>query len=338
MGTGVHTGFDVLRNCQDNSCIPAHLPHPMAYPRTIPNYDLYGDQARTSWSNAFNFEWIPQRSAPYQWVIQPHRHEAFLQILYLTAGSVQLQIEDSHSEVHAPCLIVIPAGHVHGFRFSQNIDGPVVTASQKALESVAATVMPELLTTLRKPRVLPLQDDMRYSGQLMPLFLALEQESRTHAPGQMAAGTSLLVALMVQVYRISGVTDESPHTSLHTVSRKARQIEKFRALVDRDFRQQHSVQAYAREMGVTAGQLSRLCRDVLGMSSLDAINARIVHEAQRELVYTSLPIKQLAGELGFEDDAYFSRFFRKHTGLNPKAFRAQALGRLAEHPAGAAAL
>jgi AraC family transcriptional regulator, transcriptional activator of pobA len=303
----------------------------MAYPRTIPNYDLYGDQARPAWSNAFNFEWIPQRSAPYQWVIQPHRHEAFLQILHLTAGTVQLQIEDSRSEVQAPCLIVIPAGHVHGFRFSKNIDGPVVTASQKALESVAAAVMPELLTTLRKPWVLPLQDDMRYSGQLMPLFLALEQESRTHAPGQMAAGTSLLVALMVQVHRISGVTDENPHTTLHTVSRKARQIEKFRALVDRRFRHQHSVQAYAAELGVTAGQLSRLCREVLGMSSLDAINARIVHEAQRELVYTSLPVKQLASELGFEDDAYFSRFFRKHTGLSPKAFRAQALGRMQGH-------
>ncbi len=331
LGASPRRRFDVLRNCLDNSCNSASPIAPlMAYPRTIPNYDLYGDKASNKWTNAFNFEWIPQRSAPYQWVIQPHRHEAFLQILYLTAGGVQLQIEDGQSTVLAPCLIVIPAGHVHGFRFSPTSDGPVVTASQKALESQAAVVMPELLATLRTPCVLPLQDEMRYSHQLMPLFLALEQESRTHAPGQMAAGTSLLTALMVQVYRISGVTDESPTTSLHTVSRKARQIEKFRALVDKNFKHQHSVQAYAQEMGVTSGQLSRLCREVLGMSSLDTINARIVHEAQRELVYTSLPVKQLAAELGFDDDAYFSRFFRKHTGLSPKAFRAQAIGQMAQ--------
>ena len=103
----------------------------MAYPRVIPNYDLYGDQASPAWSNSFNFEWIPQRSAPYQWFIQPHRHDAFLQLLYLTRGQVQVQIDDVHVEAHAPCLLVIPAGHVHGFRFSHDIDGPVVTASAR---------------------------------------------------------------------------------------------------------------------------------------------------------------------------------------------------------------
>jgi len=76
---------------------------------------------------------------------------------------------------------------------------------------------------------------------------------------------------------------------------------------------------------VTAGQLSRRCREALGLSGLDVINARLLHEAQRDLVYTHLPIKQLAAELGFEDDAYFSRFFRKHMGISPTAFRSRAL-------------
>jgi len=71
------------------------------------------------------------------------------------------------------------------------------------------------------------------------------------------------------------------------------------------------------------------------MSGLDVINARILHEAQRELVYTSLPVKQLAAELGFDDDAYFSRFFRKHTGVSPKVFRANALREMrADSPPG----
>ena len=79
---------------------------------------------------------------------------------------------------------------------------------------------------------------------------------------------------------------------------------------------------------MSVGQLSRLCREVLGQSSLQVMNDRLIQEAQRELVYTSLPIKQLASELGFDDDAYFSRFFRKHTGVSPKAYRASALASL----------
>ena len=82
---------------------------------------------------------------------------------------------------------------------------------------------------------------------------------------------------------------------------------------------------YANKMGMTPGHLSRLCRLALGMSSLDVINMRVIQEAQRELVYTSKTIKQLAASLGFTDEAYFTRFFRKHVGVSPKKFRSLAI-------------
>lgn len=299
----------------------------MGYSRVIPNYDLYGDRAAPAWVDSFNFEWIPQRSQPYHWVIQPHRHDSFIQLLHLTSGQVDLLIDDQQLQGRAPCLLVVPAGHVHGLRFTPDVDGPVVTAAQKALESVASITMPDLLDTIRRPRLLALQDEMRYVDQLMPLFLALEQECRVHAPGHVAASTSLLLALMVQVHRIVQTLDASGAVLHQPVSRRARQIERFRALLDREFRQHLPLGAYADQLGLTPGQLSRLCRETLGMSGLDVINARLLREAQRELVYTQLPIKQLAALLGFGDDAYFSRFFRKHTGLSPTEFRAQALAR-----------
>ena len=87
-------------------------------------------------------------------------------------------------------------------------------------------------------------------------------------------------------------------------------------------------------MGLSAGQVSRLCREASGLSSLDVINARVVHEAERELVYSTLGIKQIAGLLGFSDDAYFVRFFRKQTGTTPTEFRQAARQRLAPEPEG----
>lgn len=300
----------------------------MAYSRVIPNYDLYGEEATPGWSSSFNFEWIPQRSKIYNWIIQPHRHESFLQILYLKSGYVDVQINEVRTHAESPCLLVVPAGHIHGFHFSDTIDGPVVTATQKALESVATSVMPELLETIRTPRILSLQPEMRYIGQLMPLFLAIEQESHTHAAGQMAAGMSLLLALLVQVNRITKLSGLAESQTHHTISRKTRQLEKFRSLIDRDFRKQHSLQIYANEIGVTVGHLSRLCREVLGRSSLEVINARIIQEAERELVYTSISIQQLAHELGFDDDAYFARFFKKHTGVSPKTYRSNYLKKI----------
>jgi AraC family transcriptional activator of pobA len=85
-------------------------------------------------------------------------------------------------------------------------------------------------------------------------------------------------------------------------------------------------------VGVTNSQLARLSRDVLGMSPSEFINARLVKEAQRELVYSSLTVKQVAHELGFNDPAYFSRFFLKQTGLKPTEFREAAHGALLSPP------
>ena len=114
----------------------------MSRSRVIPNYDLYGDSSRHEDSAAFNFEWIPQRSTLYNWLIHPHRHDSFIQVLYLTEGHVDVQIEHVQQTLHAPCVMLIPAGHVHGFRFSKDTNGPVVTAMQKALE-IAQTVFAE---------------------------------------------------------------------------------------------------------------------------------------------------------------------------------------------------
>lgn len=290
--------------------------------RVIPNYALYGVQAQPSWQSSFDFEWIPQRSRPYNWKIRPHKHDAFFQILYLTHGSGEVSMDNAKVLVTAPCLLLIPAQTVHGFTFSEDVDGPVVTAAQRPLESLASVAMPELLPVIRKPAVISLAGASRQAEALMPLFLAIEREAHIQAVGQVNAGMALLAAVCVQVARLSHVNEATP---LSGSSRKTQQIEKFRALVNEDYKKHRPITAYADQLGITPGQLSRLCREVLGISSLDVINARLVHEAQRELIYATNSIKQLADSLGFADETYFGRFFRKHTGVSPREFRAKAL-------------
>jgi len=292
---------------------------------TIPHYALYGDNAPAGWSNMFNFEWIPERSSLYEWEIQPHLHGAFLQVLFMSEGEGHTLLNDSRWAMRAPALVLVPAGHVHGFEFNPRVNGVVVTAAQRPLESMAGVVMPELMQTLRTPMVMNLPEGGRHTEGLMPLFRAIEREWRMPAAGQVAAGLSLLTALMVQVARLNDTLEPSVWPAS---SRKGQQLEVFRRLVDEHFRERLGVADYAARLGITAGQLTRLTRESLGMSSIDVINDRVLHEAQRDLIYTVSSIKQIAASLGFEDEAYFGRFFRKHTGLSPQAYRMQALARL----------
>lgn len=294
---------------------------------SVPNFALYGTEAQPSWMDLVHFERIPERSGLHNWEIEPHFHDALIQVLYPISGGGETFIDGRKWTLQTPCLIVAPARSVHGFHWTTgDVDGPVVTAAQRPLESLAASASPELLQHIRKPTVLHVDPKSRHAESLMPLFDAIEREAAMHTQGQVSAGMSLLVALFVQIARISQTArsdEDVPRT------RTARQVERFRTLLDEHCRERMPVERYARELGVTAGQLTRMCREMMGMSTLDAINARVVHEAQRELVYSSLSIKQIAAELGFEDEAYFGRFFKKQTSVRPTEFRDNARRELA---------
>jgi AraC family transcriptional activator of pobA len=114
-------------------------------------------------------------------------------------------------------------------------------------------------------------------------------------------------------------------TTTTTSSRALAFVERYKALVERDFKRQPGMADIAARLGITSTQLNRICQQVLGHSALALLQARIVLQAKRELTYTTLSVKQIADELGFADAAYFTRFFQRETRLTPTAWRQQAL-------------
>lgn len=299
----------------------------------IPNYDLYGNRAEAGWTNTLNFEWIPERSTPHGFHIRPHRHDSMLQLLQIEKGHGEVHVNGMTWQMPASSITLVPAGCVHGFDFSHDVGGPVITAAQKPIESLARLIFPDLIDTIRHPVVMRVEQSNRHAELLMPMFLAVEREWRTSSTGQIAVCQALLVTLLIQVHRIKlshGLANGPAAPVGH--SRRHQQLESFRTLVDACFREHLPLQHYARSMNLSTGQLSRLCRETLGMSALEVINARLIHEAQRDLIYTSDSIKAVAARLGYVDEAYFSRFFRKHTGMSPVSFRREGLRKM-ERPA-----
>jgi AraC-like DNA-binding protein len=98
-------------------------------------------------------------------------------------------------------------------------------------------------------------------------------------------------------------------------------VERFRKLVDREFARRHRVAWYARELAVSPGHLRTLCRGLLRRSAGALIRARITLEAKRLLLYSDLTAAQVGDRLGFDDPAYFARFFRREAGAAPAQFR-----------------
>lgn len=67
-----------------------------------------------------------------------------------------------------------------------------------------------------------------------------------------------------------------------------------------------------------------------GRKDQDLLHARLAREACLRLVHVVAPVSRLAFELGFEDPAYFCRFFKRHTGMSPRDCREMALRRLSD--------
>jgi AraC-like DNA-binding protein len=106
---------------------------------------------------------------------------------------------------------------------------------------------------------------------------------------------------------------------------KFRIIRKFNLLVEANFRSEHSVSFYAEQLCKSPKTLANLFAIYNHKTPSQVIQDRILIEAKRYLSYTEKSVKQITYELGFEDAAYFSNFFKKHTGLSPLDFRNAAV-------------
>ncbi|AGZ35166.1 MAG: helix-turn-helix domain-containing protein [Pseudomonas sp.] len=285
----------------------------------IPNYALYGETAQPVWHESLHVESISKHSGAHNWEIAAHRHDGLLQLLYLQSGSGEVLFDSELVQVHAPCVVYVPAQVVHGFHWAGQVEGQVITAAQHPLESIAQLLAPTLLAQIRKPQVLALPLWRGEEDPLLPLCRALSEEYHNRAREHVASSMSLLLALLIQALRHA---HHAPDEARRPPSRRSQQLTGFRELVDMHYRAHPPLAFYAGELGMTLATLGRLCQEHLGMTPMNVVNARLVLEAKRALSHSDACVKEIAHELGFADVGYFSRFFRKQCGVSPSTFRA----------------
>jgi AraC family transcriptional activator of pobA len=109
-------------------------------------------------------------------------------------------------------------------------------------------------------------------------------------------------------------------------------------LLEAHYREHWPVSRYAQRLGLSTERLNRMVQAETGQSAQALLHARLAREACRHLLHLAAPVSKIAFELGFEDPAYFCRFFKRHAGCSPRAYRNQsqsaAAGSSASSPPG----
>jgi AraC family transcriptional regulator, transcriptional activator of pobA len=286
----------------------------------VPTYALYGEDRSALGDFWIHSESIPARSSVNHWEIRPHKHEAFFQFLDIRGGDGELLLPDRTISIGRGGLVTVPPERVHGFRFSPDIDGNVLTfvLSRLPVVPVAALMDGPLVHGLDEG-----DDDAR-------LVRDLVGRVNTHV----AAGFGIdgefvracLSAAMILIGRI-GAVGERPAGD---AQRDHARIDKLKTLIALHFRQQRPVDFYAEKLALTPAHLNRICRKISGRSVGQLVAERVIEEARRDLVFTSMTVQQIAFDLGFSDPAYFNRLFSRQTGITPKAYRTREQQRLSD--------
>lgn len=310
----------------------------LAAMKTVPTYSLYGVNSNEPLLEQLHFESIPARSRVNDWEIKPHRHERFFQILYVHHGGGEALLDEERLALAERTLVAVPPRCVHGFRFMPDVDGIVITMTDHYLRNLLAGV-PDALPLFARPfhdrvgRIGGTEDSANPGGPLagddavlagaLGLFRAEIHAVSLWRGAALAALLSLILVGIARRRAAAGAAETAP-----AGGRTARHFRQFQQLLEAGFRQHQDVAHYAAAVGVTPTQLNRICQQLAGSSALRLIHSRLVVEAQRDLLYSDLDIKQIAATLGYTDAAYFARFFMRHVGQTPTAFRQQGRARL----------
>lgn len=280
----------------------------------VPVFKLYGEERAWPTPDLIHCESIAERSRLHGWEIRAHLHSDLLQVLYIQSGHAEVEIDGQVRVLEQAAVQVVPALCVHAFRFSEDIQGHVLTLAQPLVEHLGVALEhPPLSQAACYPAV-------GHEGRLDMLFATLAHEYGRQETGRELMLQSLISALLVWLAR-QALADERAQALLSDRGRN--HLRRFQALIELHYREHRPLDWYASQLGLSVAHLNNLCRRLAGHSGLQLLHQRLLLEAKRNLVYTSMTIAQVADSLGFSEAAYFSRFFRRGTGCTPKDFRSQ---------------
>jgi AraC family transcriptional activator of pobA len=283
----------------------------------VPTFFLYGEPTQEVDRHFLHLEPLADRSEPNGWNIRAHAHHDLSHLFFVASGGGEIRCDQERLGFSAPAALIVPARSVHAFTWHPDTEGWVLTLADTFLAELTARDR-AFARVFASPAVLCL--DPPATTLLARLVAGLGHELAWTAPAHAVAVESQLLQLLVLLARSLGHTDGEPHLAPGS---HAELVARFRVLVEERFRHAWAVSDFAHHLGVTVPRLRAACLAAARRTPIQIIQDRLLLEAKRILLYSNMSIGEAAAYLGFDDNAYFSRFFTSKAGVSPRAFRQQ---------------
>lgn len=257
----------------------------------------------------FNIKWLDLNIDSLEKIKKPHRHDYF-SIYFLISGET-IQFIDFHEyKVQANALIVMRPEQIHFHVKAKNAKLLLINFKEQFLISLhSRNNWHDIFAT----DVIELDSDIMHSFMNF-INLMIEEYDEDLKNKEILAKlfSALLDKISLHLKRNDSLEKRKKYNSIY---------KGFKQLVTVHALEEVKVSDYAKRLFVSPGHLNDVVKEITGKNAKTLINEQRILEAKRLLFWTNTPIREIAYKTGFDDPAYFTRFFKKYTGLLPSDFQ-----------------
>lgn len=282
----------------------------------VPSYGLYGEPLSSS-PVFMHIEPIEVRSRAFNGEFGAHLHQNLHQITWLASGQLDIRVNDYRRTLNGPSAVVVPALVVHSSHAGANADGFVLTVRQEFFHCSESRVASEIFKRLVSvPSVFKMAPDAETSADISSMFRLLHREyqNRHERNDLVMDRVGKAACLLLARQDVEPLGDDAAATS-------DSELAQFLTLVDRYFASDFSLAEYAEHLDCQVERLIRIVRKGTGKSPMQLVHERRLREACQRLTHTRSSITDISTEVGFNDVAYFCRFFKSRIGSTPMQYR-----------------
>lgn len=243
-----------------------------------------------------------------------HKHDFYF-ILAVETGQGVHKIDFVRYEVHKNALFFLRPGQVHDLRLAADCTGYLLEFDTSFYQPKGAKADQRWKKAVSKNYC---EVEEGCFKKLLLLLSIVFTEYATKQEGYDEAIKAGLDLFFIELARQSSNQKQvSPGAPNYTQER----YEELLRLLEAKITEVKNVSQYAELLKLSVYQLNAITKASVGKTTAELINEQILLEAKRYLLATPNQIKDIAWHLGYEDTSYFIRFFKKHTGQSPDAFR-----------------
>ncbi len=250
----------------------------------------------------------------------PHLHE-FYSIFWIEKGEALHATDFVEYSLLPDTILFVPPGLKHRMYLDKSVEGNILLFNEEFIR-------------YNRENHIPLKEYKLFNNPDYKSLIVLDQTNRDHF-------RRIIDMIFREINRVDSFSQDVILNLLHLFLLESRRlfnlqyqpgenlsaetpdatIIRFKSLVEDNYKSQKNVSAYADMLRINPSCLNEVSKKTTGITAGELIRNRVIDEAKKLLFATNQSGKEIAFELGFDDPSYFSRFFKKYTGLTLNEFR-----------------